>query len=196
MIGAMTSRVSALSSPANLLTIGRIAASPFLFWMILEAEDTRGTSWAAFVFGWILGATDFYDGKLARRSGNVSRSGAFLDPLADKIVVLGAMVCLVMVDRYWWVPVAIIAAREWGITIWRTFWAGHGLAIPARQSAKYKTFLQGFALALAVCPWLEDAQGFISGFLWFVTVVTVVTGVQYLLDGRAAMSETGHAAGA
>lgn len=191
MIGSVSQGMSALSSPANLLTITRILTCPFLFWMILAAEDRAGTSWGAFVFGWILGATDFYDGRLARRAGSVSRSGAFLDPLADKIVVLGTMVCLVLVGRYWWVPVALIAAREWGITLWRTFWARRGLAIPARRSGKYKTFLQGIALAVAVCPLLEDATFTVAAVLWLAVAVTLYSGAQYVLDGRSAMSTTG-----
>lgn len=191
MIGAVTQGVGALSTPANLLTIARLVTSPFLFWMILAADDSAGTSWSAFVFGWILGATDFYDGKLARRANRVSRSGAFLDPLADKVVVLGAMICLVSVDRYWWLPVALVAAREVVITVWRTWWARRGLAVPARRSAKYKTLVQGLALAAAVCPLLEEQTAAVTALLWVAVAFTIVSGAQYVLDGRAATSVTG-----
>ena len=74
--------------------------------------------WAAFGLGIALAVTDFFDGRVARRSNVVSRSGAFLDPLADKIVVIGGAYCLVYVERYWWVPVTIIAceARHHGLS--------------------------------------------------------------------------------
>src|SRR5690606_30789734 len=107
----------------------------------LSAEDSYGTSWAAFAIGLFVAISDNLDGKLARRQGT-TRAGAFLDPLADKIVVLGVMVCLVRVDRYWWVPVALVTGRELGISVWRTYWARRGVSIPARRSAKYKTLVQ------------------------------------------------------
>ena len=173
--------------PANLLTIARLLLSPLLFLLILQAEDTRGASWAAFGLGLALASTDFFDGRVARRANVVSRSGAFLDPLADKVVVLGAAFCLVAVERYWWVPVTIMAFRELGITAWRARWAGEGVSIPARRSAKYKTFVQGVALAMAVMPSLESAGAVLTGALWVAVAFTLVTGLQYLLDGRAAL---------
>jgi len=180
-----------ITHPANLLTITRLVLAPVLFWLVLNARDTRGVSWAAFGLGVALAATDFFDGKVARRANVVSRSGAFLDPLADKVVVLGSSFCLVSVGRYWWLPVAIMTVRELGITAWRTRWAREGLAIPARRSAKYKTFVQGGALAMAVMPTLETADTAIAVALWVAVVWTVVTGVQYLLDGQNATSTTG-----
>ena len=135
-----------------------------------------------------MASTDFFDGRVARRANVVSRSGAFLDPLADKVVVLGAAFCLVAVERYWWVPVTIMAFRELGITAWRIRWAGEGVSIPARRSAKYKTFVQGVALAMAVMPSLESADAVLTGALWVAVAFTLVTGLQYLLDGRAALA--------
>ena len=174
--------------PANLLTIARLLFSPLLFLLILQAEDTRGASWAAFGLGVAIASTDFFDGRVARRANVVSRSGAFLDPLADKVVVLGAAFCLVAVERYWWVPVTIMAFRELGITAWRIRWAGEGVSIPARRSAKYKTFVQGVALAMAVMPSLESADAVLTGALWVAVAFTLVTGLQYLLDGRTALA--------
>ncbi|MGB1682016.1 MAG: CDP-alcohol phosphatidyltransferase family protein [Acidimicrobiales bacterium] len=181
-----------LSHPANLLTLARLVFAPLLFWFVLDAEADRGASWAAFGLGIALATTDFFDGRVARRSNVVSRSGAFLDPLADKIVVIGGAFCLVQVERYWWVPVTILAIRELGITAWRSRWAREGLAIPARTSAKYKTFVQGVALILAVMPTLQDQDVVVDAALWVAVGWTVFTGVQYLLDGQTALSETGH----
>lgn len=180
-----------LVRPANLVTISRILASPLLFWLILDAEAERGASWAVFTFGWILGATDVYDGRLARRSDQVSRSGAFLDPLADKVVVLGAMVCFVAVDGFWWLPVAIIAAREVAISVLRVQFAREGLAVPARRSAKYKTLVQGVALGVAALPPLADERTVVSTVLWIAVAFTVVSGLLYLVDGRSVTSTTG-----
>jgi len=184
-------RQAGLTHPANLLTITRLVFAPLLFWLVLDAEATRGVSWAAFGLGIALASTDFFDGKVARRANVVSRSGAFLDPLADKVVVLGSSFCLVAVERYWWVPVTIMAVRELGITAWRSRWARDGLSLPARKSAKYKTFVQGVALAAAVMPTLEDHDTAIDVLLWIAVIWTVATGIQYLIDGQNALSTTG-----
>jgi CDP-diacylglycerol---glycerol-3-phosphate 3-phosphatidyltransferase len=178
------------ATPANLLTLSRILLAPPLFALILNAEDTRGASWAAFAVGLFVAITDNLDGKLARRQGT-TRSGAFLDPLADKIVVLGVMVCLVSVHRYWWLPVALVAARELAVSAWRTYWARRGLAIPARRSAKHKTLVQGIALLLAVLPPLEDADAVHVIALWTAVAFTLVSGLQYAIDGQRALSRTG-----
>jgi CDP-diacylglycerol--glycerol-3-phosphate 3-phosphatidyltransferase len=183
----------AFATPANILTLSRILLAPPLFALILMAEDTKGASWAAFSVGLFVAITDNLDGKLARRQGT-TRSGAFLDPLADKIVVLGVMVCLVRVERYWWLPVALVAVRELAISVWRTYWARRGMSIPARRSAKYKTLVQGVALLLAVLPPLEDADAFLSAMLWVAVAFTLFTGAQYALDGQKAMSRTGEIA--
>ena len=174
------------SHPANLLTIARMLLSPLLFLLILQADDNRGASWAVFGLGLAIGCTDFFDGRVARRANVVSRSGAFLDPLADKVVVLGAAYCFVAVERYWWVPVTVMAMRELGITAWRTRWAGEGVSIPARRSAKYKTFVQGVALSMAAMPTLGEADALLTAALWIAVAFTLITGAQYLLDGRSA----------
>ena len=78
---------------ANFITVIRLLAAPWLFAMIVES----GATWPNFVFWTALAATDFADGLMARRYGS-TRSGAFLDPLADKVLVLGAMFALVAAD--------------------------------------------------------------------------------------------------
>ncbi len=184
-------RQAGITHPANLLTIARLIFAPLLFWLLLDAEPERGASWAGFGLGVVLASTDFLDGKVARRANVVSRSGAFLDPLADKVVILGSAACLVSVDRYWWLPVTIIAIREIGITAWRSRWARSGLSLPARKSAKYKTFIQGLALSMAVMPSLNDEDTLLAVMLWLAVGWTVFSGVQYLLDGQNALNTTG-----
>ena len=176
--------------PANILTVARICLAPLLFSYVLEADAERGASWEAFTLGVFMAVTDNVDGRLARKWGT-SRSGAFLDPLADKIVVLGSMFCLVAVDSYWWLPVAFVTVREVVITAWRSYWATQGRSIPARRSAKYKTLVQGAALLIAVAPPLETHRLTVATALWIAVVFTVVTGYQYLHDARTAMTKPG-----
>ena len=178
-------------SPAHLVTLARLLLAPVLFALVLGAEDQGGATWAGFVLGLVLASTDYFDGILARRRGTVSRWGAFLDPLADKVVVIGVGVCLAMVGRYAWLPVLLLTVREVAITGYRLWFARRGLAVPARRSAKWKTTIQGVALLLAVMPPMEDADLVVQACLWVAVAFTLVTGAQYLLDGGRATSATG-----
>ena len=181
-----------VANPANLITVARIAAAPIPFAMILASEDTGGASWGAFILGWVFAATDVLDGALARRLNVVSRSGAFLDPLADKIVVLGAMFCLVAVDRYGWVPVALITVREAVITGFRGYWVRKNRAVPARTLGKYKSIVQGLALQTALFPPFETADRLVQLTLWVAVAFTLYSGLLYLLDGSAATRTSGN----
>ena len=178
-------------SPANLVSLSRLLLSPLLFWTVLEADGNSGTSWLAVFLGFVLAASDILDGHLARIRGTVSKWGAFIDPLADKVVVIGAALCLVEVERFHLLPVVLLTLREIFITLYRLLVARKGLSIPARKSAKWKTTIQGIALMIAVMPWLENSQWFVDFGLWVAVAFTVVTGIQYLMDGILATSTTG-----
>lgn len=180
-----------LASPANLLTVSRIVFTPVLLWWILAADDVLGTSWRGFVLGFAMGFTDLIDGRMARRDNNVSRLGAFLDPLADKIVVIGAALAFVVVDRYALLPVLLLAGRELAISAVRTWYSFKGLSIPARTSAKWKATIQGAALLIAVLPPLLDQQLIVDVALWIAVAFTLWTGAQYLRDGSAILRTTG-----
>ncbi|MEZ5410583.1 MAG: CDP-alcohol phosphatidyltransferase family protein [Acidimicrobiales bacterium] len=171
---------------ANSLTTARIALAPVLALLVAS----RNPWWLTFWMGWLLGATDVIDGSLARRA-TPTRLGAFLDPLADKVVVLLVGFTLVSIGRFPALPVVIIAVREVAIMVYRSYWGRRGLAIPARQSAKYKTLVQGVALAAALCPPLDPHPWVADGLLWLAVLFTLVSGLQYVLDGRDALRVTG-----
>jgi CDP-diacylglycerol--glycerol-3-phosphate 3-phosphatidyltransferase len=99
--------------------------------------------------------------------------------------VLGVMFALVANDHLWWLPVALIAVRELAVSAYRS-WAGRrGISVPARPWAKVKTVVQDVAVAVALVPQTGDAwHGFVNGLLWVAVALTLVTGAQYLADGR------------
>ena len=131
-------------------------------------------------------STDGVDGYLARRHGT-TRSGAFLDPLADKALVLGAMWALVATDLFWWLPVALITARELAISGFRSYWGRRGLAVPATGWAKVKTVVQAVAVGLALLPPVAEQQLWLAATaLWVATALTLATGAQYLIEGSRA----------
>lgn len=178
---------SALATPANALTVLRLLVSPLLFVRIVD----EGATWANFALWTVLAGTDMVDGWVARRYGT-TRSGAFLDPLADKVLVLGALFALVEIDRFWWVPVALITAREIFISLLRIRYGRQGLAVPARSTAKAKTFLQAIAIGLALAPSLVDLAWIPDAFLWASVVMALVSAVQYVADGSRVATTRGH----
>jgi CDP-diacylglycerol--glycerol-3-phosphate 3-phosphatidyltransferase len=177
---------SALLTPANAVTIVRMLLSPALLVMILDDPS----SWGAMSLWIALAVTDGVDGALARRFGT-TRSGAFLDPLADKILVLGALFALVAADRFWWFPVGLIAVREVVISMFRAQLGRQGLAVPARFLAKVKTVTQEVAVGLALLPLTVDHPFLAGTALWLAVGLTLFTGAQYLVDGRAAATTLG-----
>jgi CDP-diacylglycerol---glycerol-3-phosphate 3-phosphatidyltransferase len=177
---------SALATPANAITVGRLVLSPPL-WALIVAFGPRWTAVGLWV---VLAATDGLDGWVARRMGT-TRSGAFLDPLADKALVLGAMWAIVAAGGFWWLPVLLITGREVGISAFRSYWGRRGLAVPASFWAKVKTVVQSFAVALALLPTLEDSPGVAGAALWLAVALTLATGAQYVLEGSRATTAGG-----
>ena len=176
--------VDSINSWANAITATRILLSPLVFLAI--PEDGTG-SWWAFALWFVLCASDGIDGYIARRRGPTT-VGAFLDPLADKVLVLGAMFTLVAHDVFWFVPVAVIAGRELLISIYRILKSGRGVSVPASKLGKYKTVVQQFAVAFAIMPLTAlDATWIWLLLLWVAVVLTIVSGAQYLWHvGRSA----------
>jgi CDP-diacylglycerol--glycerol-3-phosphate 3-phosphatidyltransferase len=168
---------NAIATWANAVTVGRILVSPLMFVVI---PDYPGGSWVAFVLWFVLCSSDGIDGYLARRHG-ATRSGAFLDPLADKVLVLGAMFTLVSRDVYWALPVLLIAAREVAISMYRVLVGAKGISVPASQLAKWKTLFQQLSVGFAIIPLTADKATWIwLWLLWIAVAFTTVSGLQYL----------------
>lgn len=177
---------SALATPANAISFIRLLVTiPFLMWI---AETP--VSYAATLMWVVLCITDGIDGWVARKQGT-TRSGAFLDPLADKVLVLGAMWALVGSDRFAVVPVTLITVRELGIQGFRSYWGRLGLAVPASHWAKVKTVVQEVAVGLALLPAVEHQLWVADSVLWVAVLLTLLTGFQYLADGRRATRSGG-----
>ena len=180
---------SALLTPANLVTALRFA----LTIPLLRIIAVDGVSWGA-TAGWvILACTDGLDGWLARRDGT-TRSGAFLDPLADKFLAIGGLSALAAKGIFPWVAVVLIAVREVGVSAYRTAAGRRGVSLPARQLGKMKTVFQLVAVGVALCPSTADLDGLSLSLLWFAVALTVVSGLDIVLAagraGRAAARST------
>jgi len=169
----------ALLTPANLLTSARIAATPPFLWHLTRDP----TGWVTWLAWFALCATDLFDGKLARRHG-ATRSGAFLDPLADKILVLGAFAVLVATDRVWILPALLIAAREVGMSWYRSWIGRRGVSVPANPAAKVKTWVQCIAVGLVLLPPTSAHPLVYGAVVWLAVALTLATGAVYASEGR------------
>lgn len=139
----MNLRSGVLNLP-NLLTLARIAAVPAV--VVLLMFDTRLTGmWAAAIFG-LAAATDFIDGWLARKWEVETVLGKFLDPLADKLIVMAALIMLIPLGRVPAWAVLLILAREMVITGLRSIASSEGIVIAASELGKYKTIYQMVAI--------------------------------------------------
>ena len=172
---------SALLTPANALTLARLLATPVMVALVVA---TGPSSWLLVGLWFICSSSDFFDGVIARRYG-ATRSGAFLDPLADKCVVLGVLASLAAISEVSWLPVVLIAAREVSMSAFRSYAGRRGVSVPARTTAKIKTLLQDMVIGLAFLPpvGLHHARA-VGWALWFVVLVTLWTGFEYLRDSR------------
>ena len=169
---------SAVLTPANFVTAFRVA----LTLPLLAVISSEGPSWGA-ALGWIiLGSTDGLDGWLARRDGT-TRSGAFLDPLADKFLALGGLVALAGRGIFPWAPVVLIAVRELAVSAYRTAAGRRGISLPARKLGKWKTVLQLVAVGIALCPLTDSPAALSLTAMWAAFVLTMVSGLDLLRNG-------------
>ena len=175
---------SALATPANALTVSRLLATPIFVILIVQ----QGATWTTAGVGALVAFSDGLDGWVARRQG-ATRSGAFLDPLADKFVVLGAFFALAAEHRLPWLPVVLITLREVGMSAYRAYAGRRGVSVPASRWAKVKTLVQDLAIASCLLPPLAHQHGLQLTMVWIAAGLTLVTGAQYLVVGRAALRE-------
>jgi CDP-diacylglycerol--glycerol-3-phosphate 3-phosphatidyltransferase len=169
---------SALATPANFVTLARILiAIP-----TLALIRNEGSSWLTVGLWFAITASDSLDGYLARREG-ATRSGAFLDPVADKLIVLGGLAVLADRGVFPWWAVIIVFVREIGISIYRSFAGKRGIVLPAQRLGKYKAFTQYCSVGFVLLPISADWVGFQNAVFAIAVTLTVVSGLQILRRG-------------
>ena len=181
--GQRTYGETALLTPANMMTTFRLLVAPVFIYLIV----THRISWWTTIVGFLAAASDYFDGIVARRHGT-TRSGAFLDPLADKVLVLGALYALILARPHgltsFIIPAAIITVREVWMSVYRSRAARRGISIPASKLAKWKTFVQDWAIAFCVLPVTAPYPIIGEVTIWAAAVMTIYTGWQYYVEGR------------
>ena len=176
---------SALLTPANMLTGFRLLVAPLFIYLIIVDR----ISWWTALVGFAAAMSDYFDGIVARRHGTTT-SGAFLDPLADKIIVLGGLYAIIVSRPHgltsFVVPAIIITAREIWMSVYRSRASKRGVSIPASKLAKWKTFVQDWAIAFCVLPLTAYHTWIGVTTIWVAAVMTVYTGWQYYVEGTRA----------
>ena len=174
---------ASLANIANLITGARILLAPVFVWMLLADAGALGTLRIAAAILFVVSiATDALDGYLARSRNLVTDLGKILDPIADKVLIGGALVALSILGELWWWVTIVILVREFGITIYR-FIALRVIA--ASMAGKLKTVAQSVAVSLFLFPiWLLLGD-WVHWLNWIVMgialALTVYSGVEYLV---------------
>ncbi|MDD2215149.1 MAG: CDP-diacylglycerol--glycerol-3-phosphate 3-phosphatidyltransferase [Eubacteriales bacterium] len=167
----------------NKLTMLRIILIP-IFIILL----TKGYSIIAAVLFILAAATDALDGHLARKYNLITNFGKIMDPLADKLLVTSALICLVELGQVAGWMVIVILAREFIITGLRAVAAGEGIVIAAGKSGKIKTVLQMLALSVILLQnWpfsLFTKQPIGIYILWIAVIMTIYSGIEYIIKNK------------
>jgi CDP-diacylglycerol---glycerol-3-phosphate 3-phosphatidyltransferase len=164
----------------NALTLLRIVAVPVLVVALLD-ETPDGDLIAAAVFA-LAAVTDGLDGYIARRQQSITTFGKLMDPLADKLLVVAALISLVSLDRLAAWAAMVIIAREFAVTGLRALAAERGVVIAASWLGKVKTLLQVAAIFALIV--FEPAPAWADALLYLAVAVTVISGADYFFGLR------------
>lgn len=171
----------------NKLTLIRVIMIPF-FIVFLLVPITPYDNWIALAIFIIASLTDFLDGHIARKYHLVTNFGKFMDPLADKLLVCSALICLIELERIPAWMVILIIAREFIISGFRLIASDNGVVIAASYWGKFKTTFQ----IVAVCLLIADVPALsviTQIILWIAVILTIVSLVDYLIKNKDVMKE-------
>lgn len=171
----------------NKLTMFRIVLIPF-FVVLLLVDITPYDNWIALAIFIVASLTDLLDGKIARKYNLVTNFGKFMDPLADKLLVCSALICLVEMERIDAWMVIVIIAREFIISGFRLVASDNGVVIAASYWGKFKTTFQMVMICLMIAN-LEALSLVTMIVTWAAVILTVVSLADYLIKNRGVMQE-------
>ena len=170
----------------NVLTLLRIMLVPVLVVALLN-ETANGDLLAAIVFA-LASLTDVMDGYLARTRNAITTFGKLMDPIADKLLIIAALVALVSLDRLAaWVAMVIIA-RELAVTMTRMQATQQGVVIAANWWGKTKTIVQVAAIFFLIVAG-DPSPAWVDGVVYGAVAITIVSGVDYFFGLRRVLRE-------
>ena len=175
----------------NKLTVARMILVPFLVVFLLTGWGGEANRWICLAIFVAASVTDWFDGHLARKYNLITNFGKFMDPLADKLLVCSAMICMIEVDKLPAWVVIIIIGREFIISGFRLIAAENGIVIAANYWGKFKTVSQMFMLILLIAD-LGGAFNMIAQVLiWVSLVLTIVSLIDYIAKNKQVLTQGG-----
>lgn len=167
----------------NMLTVLRIALVPVVLLGLL-AESPSGDVIAGVAFA-SAAATDWFDGYYARSRDLVTTFGKVMDPIADKLLIVGTLLTLSALDRMSWWATGLVLAREFAVTALRYLRKDDGV-ISASRGGKVKTVIQSFVLLIVIVAQPSTA---VDVLIWIMVAVTLVTGADYFVNTGERLDE-------
>ena len=175
----------------NKLTVLRVVVIPFFVAFLLFDITGAADKWIALAIFCAASLTDMLDGKIARKYNLVTNFGKFMDPLADKLLVCTAMICLVSMDKLNVIVVLVIIAREFIISGFRLVASDNGIVIAASYWGKFKTVSQ-MAMVIVLIMDLGGVFEMIGNVLvWVALILTVVSLVDYIAKNKQVLTQGG-----
>lgn len=173
----------------NKLTVLRVILVPFFVVFLLLSKTTESMKWIALVLFIVASLTDFLDGYLARSRNLVTTFGKFMDPLADKVLTISGMICLIELGRIPSWIVVIIVAREFIISGFRLIATEHGIVIAANYWGKWKTTFQMIMIILMILNF-PQLQLLTDIIMWIALALTIISLCDYIMKNKQVISQT------
>ena len=175
----------------NKLTVLRIIMVPFFVFFMLTDAGGAANKWIALVIFCVASLTDMLDGKIARARGLVTNFGKFMDPLADKLLVCSAMICLIPLGKLTAWFVIVIIAREFIISGFRLVASDNGIVIAASYWGKFKTVSQMFLVIVMIMDLggVFDVIGTV--LMWAALILTIVSLIDYIAKNVEVLTQGG-----
>ena len=171
----------------NMLTILRVILIPF-FVVFMLFDITFADNYIALAIFVVASLTDMLDGYLARKKNQVTNFGKFMDPLADKLLVCTALICLMELDRLPCLAVIIIIAREFIISGFRLVASDNGIVIAASWWGKSKTISQMIMIIVLILDFGERFAVVENVLIYLALILTVVSLIDYILKNKQVLS--------
>ena len=172
----------------NKLTLFRVFLIPVFVVFMLVSVTGPYDKWIALAIYVIACLTDMLDGKIARKYNLITDFGKFMDPLADKLLVCSAMICLIELGRLpAWIVIVIIS-REFIISGFRLVAADNGVVIAARWWGKFKTVFQ-MAMTILMIADIEALRPVTRIVMWIALILTVVSLIDYLWKNKGVLKD-------
>ena len=172
----------------NKLTIARVIMIPFFVFFMLTDAAQGASKWIALALFIVASLTDLLDGHIARKYHMITNFGKFMDPLADKLLVCAAMICLVEKGQLAAWIVVVIISREFIISGFRLIASDNGRVIAASYWGKFKTTFQMLMICLMIAD-LAPLAGLTWLVMWIAVILTVVSLADYIIKNRDVLAE-------